>query len=365
MKVFVLLSLFAFSLANSKSADPRGLSLFNVVKFPNSECQAKSDAALTGTCFSETECSDKNGVKDGNCAQGFGACCIFQVNTCAGSVTYNNSYVENPGYPQKFLSTETSPCAYTVKRMQSNICQVRLDFTDLELTAPGTGAGDCATDSLVIAPGATNTVAQSKPPTLCGTSTGQHVYVDAGTADTVATLTFTIGTPGTSTGNWRIKVSQIECSSEYKPPNGCLQYFMGAKNTITSFNFDGTSACTPYCHLQNQDYNICFKQEKGMCGMEYVENSAATDAFQLNANNAATAIFQAGNCGNSGLQIPVGPVDYAVSHGIYCGSNLASGAAATPNVVSARAGEFKIRAYAATTQATIAGFSIDARQVPC
>ena len=55
-----------------------------------------------------------------------------------------------------------------------DICQVRLDFTDLELTAPGTGAGDCATDSLVIAPGATNTVAQSKPPTLCGTSTGQH-----------------------------------------------------------------------------------------------------------------------------------------------------------------------------------------------
>ena len=30
------------------------------------------------------------------------------------------------------------------------------------------------------------------------------VYVDAGTADTVATLTFTIGTPGTSTGNWRV-----------------------------------------------------------------------------------------------------------------------------------------------------------------
>merc|ERR1712165_42637 len=183
-KVFVLLSLFAFSLANSKSADPRGLSLFNVVKFPNSECQAKSDAALTGTCFSETECSDKNGVKDGNCAQGFGACCIFQVNTGAGSVTYNNSYIENPGYPQKFLSTETSPCAYTVKRMQSNICQVRLDFTDLELSAPGTTNGDCATDSLVIAPGATNTLAPSKPPTLCGTSTGQHVYVDAGTAET-------------------------------------------------------------------------------------------------------------------------------------------------------------------------------------
>ena len=55
-----------------------------------------------------------------------------------------------------------------------DICQVRLDFTDLELTAPGTTNGDCATDSLVIAPGATNTLAPSKPPTLCGTSTGQH-----------------------------------------------------------------------------------------------------------------------------------------------------------------------------------------------
>ena len=42
------------------------------------ECQAKSDATLTGTCFSDTECSDKGGEKDGNCAQGFGSCCVFK-----------------------------------------------------------------------------------------------------------------------------------------------------------------------------------------------------------------------------------------------------------------------------------------------
>merc|ERR1712001_489975 len=257
------------------------------------------------------------------------------------------------------------PCAQTVNRMQTDICQIRLDFVNMVLGNPAAATGECdaAGDNLVIAAGATNLLGPSTPPTLCGTNTGQHVYVDAGTATAAATLTFTLAAASTAT--WRIKVSQIECSSEYRPPNGCLQYFMGARNTITSFNFDGTSACTPYCHLQNQNYNICFKQEKGMCGMEYVENSAATDAFQLNANNAATAIFQAANCANSGLQIPVGPVDYTVSHGIYCGSNLASAAAATPDVISARAGEFKIRAYAATTQGTLAGFSIDARQVPC
>ena len=46
--------------------------------FSISECQADSDATLTGTCFSESECKDKGGVKYGNCAQGFGACCVFK-----------------------------------------------------------------------------------------------------------------------------------------------------------------------------------------------------------------------------------------------------------------------------------------------
>ena len=55
-----------------------------------------------------------------------------------------------------------------------DICQVRLDFTDMELAGPGTAQGNCATDNLVIAPGATNSVRQSMPPTLCGTNTGHH-----------------------------------------------------------------------------------------------------------------------------------------------------------------------------------------------
>ena len=96
---------------------------------------------------------------------------------------------------------------------------------------------------------------------------------------------------------------------------------MGVKNTVTSFNYDGTTTA-PYGNLQNQDYNVCFKAEKGkldpkyiikqinpiqiknvstlctssefifqlgMCSMQYVENAAATDSFQLNDKAATKA----------------------------------------------------------------------------
>ena len=50
--------------------------------------------------------------------------------------------------------------------------------------------------------------------------------------------------------------------TDFRPPNGCLQYYMGVKNTVTSFNYDGTTTA-PYGMLQNQDYNVCFKPEQG------------------------------------------------------------------------------------------------------
>lgn len=368
MKGFILLSLFAFSCvlsAEIKSIDPRHLSLFGIVKFENVECQAKSDATLTGTCFSDTECSDKGGEKDGNCAQGFGSCCVFKTATCGATVSYNNSYVENPGYPKKFDTTlGSSPCEFKVSRMEgAKICQIRLDFTDFELTGPTAATGNCGSDTFVATPGAANAVAQQKPPTLCGTNTGHHVYMDAGEATTAATLAFTVA--ANSDANWRVKVSQIECSSVYLPPNGCLQYYMGVKNTVTSFNYDGTTTA-PYGMLQNQDYNVCFKPEKGMCSMQYVENAAATDSFQLHLKTATTALGRGTTCTNGGLQIPVENAEYGVFFGVYCGTILASvDSAATAKVIPGRAGAFNFRHYAGATQDTLAGFSIDATQVPC
>ena len=44
---------------------------------------------------------------------------LFRTATCGATVSYNNSYVENPGYPKKFDTTlGTSPCEFKVSRME-------------------------------------------------------------------------------------------------------------------------------------------------------------------------------------------------------------------------------------------------------
>jgi len=359
---------FSFALSVEENRTDRMFSLFNVVKFTNSPCQAKSSSDLQGICFTDKECSDRGGIEDGNCAAGFGRCCVFRNSVCGATVSENCTYVENPGFPNAYTGTAAGDCAFTVNRMQTDVAQIRLDFTNMAMGNPNAGGGNCDAEMLVIAPGATNLVGAQLVPTLCGVNTGQHVYVDAGTAQAAATLTFTM--VAASKATWRVKVSQIASSSMYKAPNGCLQYFMGIKNTVKSFNFGtGTGDCDPNCHLRPQNYNVCFKQEKGMCSMQYVENSGATDAFQLHDIDATTngALVTADNCENSGVIIPVTMAEFGDTNGVYCGQVLGSVAlAVAPNVIPGDAGSFMFRSYSTDTQVTaLAGFSIDASQVPC
>jgi len=351
----------------------RMFSLFNVVKFKNSECQATSSADLKGMCYTESECkNDKKGTVDGNCASGFGVCCVVKVNTCPGTAMQNGTYLENPGYPTAMKTT--GACVYTVNRLQADICQIRLDFTKTLLSAPAsTSTGVCtftsagtAGDSLVIAPGDTKLVAAQKPPVLCGKLTGQHVYIDAGisTVTTAATVTFSIGVA--STQNWRVKVSQIECSSRSRPPPGCLQYFMGQRNTVTSFNWDGKALCTPTCNLGTQDYTVCFRREKGMCQMQFAQTTVTSgDSFHLNGDNTIGAVTAA-NCGTGYVQIPgvVPQATFTATHGIFCQGILGSVTGATQtNIITSKS--FKFRHFASGSQNTLAGFSIDASQAPC
>ena len=76
-------------------------SLFSVVSFPNDACTSQSDNSmqgkceqslpkiscflnkvrpLSGVCYSQDDCSDKGGSADGNCANGFGVCCMIRYN---------------------------------------------------------------------------------------------------------------------------------------------------------------------------------------------------------------------------------------------------------------------------------------------
>ncbi len=48
-----------------------------------------------GTCFTTTECDDKNGKAEGNCAAGFGVCCVFVVASAnGGDINQNCSYAQ-------------------------------------------------------------------------------------------------------------------------------------------------------------------------------------------------------------------------------------------------------------------------------
>lgn len=52
-------------------------SLFTIIQFPNSKCLANSvNSAYEGTCYHANECAKMNGTAMGNCAKGFGVCCV-------------------------------------------------------------------------------------------------------------------------------------------------------------------------------------------------------------------------------------------------------------------------------------------------
>jgi len=410
--IFILLCCPFLGSALETQRDQKSFSLFSVLKWQNSACQAVSDDALQGVCYTKQECDDLGGTEDGNCAAGFGTCCVITLSGTAtspgGTVTQNCTFIQNVDYPS--AETNTRSYEYMITKCSSEICQVRLDFLVANLAQPDQATGDCAQentdrDSITLDAGGDD-------PTrvLCGELTGQHAYLDVSPANTnAATITIATHTNAASGGtkNWRIKVSQIECDSEYRAPQGCMQYFFENVNTITSYNYDGNigRAGTEGGVLAHQDYRICIKQNPGMCSIEYTQSMVSNGlvAFDLgainsnantitaqhganNAENGACAIFAAG--------LPTAATNYVQFNGAhisneyhsdtFCGgvlSNFALSPTAAPaagstfpTAVIATGVPFEIRYVAYDDQALVeengvmvanAGFSIQATQKPC
>ena len=66
---------------------------------------------------------------------------------CGSTISYNNSYITNPGYPSSYTTANT--CSWTFKKSESDVCMIRLDFEALTLAAPQSGTnpnGACTTD---------------------------------------------------------------------------------------------------------------------------------------------------------------------------------------------------------------------------
>ena len=89
------------------------------------------------------------------------------------------------------------------------------------------------------------------------------VYVDIGPgASNGATIDFAFGNVAedVNTRRFEILVTQQLCSSEMRPPDGCLQYFTEVSGRLKTFNFDAENSA----HLQQQNYQICIRQDAGV-----------------------------------------------------------------------------------------------------
>merc|ERR1711981_124397 len=328
-------------------------SLFTVVNFPNDECTAKSDTTMKGTCFTSSECGSKSGTSDGNCAAGFGVCCTFTVSTCGTSVTRNRTYIENPSYPTTY--TTTGSCSYTVTPVNSEICQLRLDFDNLSISY-GSSTGLCTDSFAMTGPSGQN------PLNICGVLTNQHIYIENARSTSTTTLAFTIASGGT----WKIKVSQIECSNLARGVPDCDQYMTGISGAIWSYNW-------PYIQLRNKDFTFCIRREFGYCGIQYTQALPATspDSFALDDAGTGVNLNGRGNLATSTqgyIAIPSAPIVSTFSGGVF--AEMAANTQAYPAAVTVDSHLFRIdhvgvNVADAATATTERGFKLDWAQIPC
>lgn len=337
----------------------KALSVFTVVKFPNIVCLSGT-TGRNGTCYTSSECSAKGGSISGGCASGFGVCCIFEKTCGGGAIAENCTY-----FSSSSISTGSS-CSLTICKCSSDVCQLRLDFETFVLNTPVTAVattvgavgnadgsanriGNCDTDSFTV-----TTPGGKAPPVICGTNSGQHMYIPA--SDQCNVLNANIGSSSTaSTSAFTIKVTQVECTSKRAAPSGCTQYFTGSSGTIETYNYNAAAGVL----LANQDYSICIRTERTYCSICYWSTS-----FKMSVPGGAVANGVLGvdtNCGAAGNVLigNGGAFDHIVIPGGQCNTPPAATPAAI-NVLNDRYCGTALYCLGAVTTVTIAIAATDA-----
>jgi len=294
--VFTLLCFSHGLIAVQFGSDVFG-SVFGVVKFPNAECYvSESSGSEYGTCYTASECSELGGTAYGTCAKGYGVCCIFSLK-CGDVSSQNNTYMI-------MGSTRTlpinNPCIYKICPMHENICRIRFDFFTFDIAQPAL-SGLCATDSFVItAPEGGGT------PVFCGRIFANSLYVDSdGSGCSEAIFSYTHSTE-VRERFYRIRERQYDCNDEYlSGPKGCLQYFTnftsnrrevgGIIHRQQAFSFNGAwtdpgtnQPLNVGRHLANQDYNMCWRRDPGVCFLCFKLGYGDENAFSRAGLSAGT-----------------------------------------------------------------------------
>merc|ERR1712223_1771394 len=340
LKQLALLAIFCssvFAIDNVMPRKKKAIGIFNVVQFPNDVCDSNSNS-MNGTCYTAEECSSRGGQASGECADGYGVCCVIPL-SCGSSTTENGTYLSQLASTDPSTDSATSQsCTYTVCPRSTAVSRIRLDLTtfiiDDPFTAGETGAaatgltashavGKCDGDSFSV----------TGAPVICGVNSGQHMIVDTDGSKCV-TAAFSYGAASFSR-SYTIKVTQFESTNEMGGPTGCLQFYTGLTGTVSSFNWDAVGTST---HLANQHYDVCVRPAVDRCHICWAPittGNAITIRGSFGVSNSGSAAA-AGKAG-VGAACPVqaaASVTGAIAVGVdqYCGRFLNPANDATADV---------------------------------
>lgn len=246
--------------ANSKSSQQVlgfGLPDFSALSrpfLPPMPCISAS--GRPGTCNADATCGG-TAHPDGLCALSLGTCCSNFI-TCSQFSLSNVSVFASPGYPVPLQTGQL--CELTINKYLLAE-QMRIDFIDLELLPADTSTGLCLDDSLEIS-GLTGL----KLPRICGTGTGQHLYIPLTLAVFQIKLKFVLSSKPFAR-KFKIQVTQFEKNHWNSAPFGCLQYYAQPAGTVSSLVLEKT----PNGEVS---YSICFKNFNDVCGIKLLPVSS-------------------------------------------------------------------------------------------
>lgn len=188
------------------------------------------------------------------------------------------------------------------------------------------------------------------------------MYLETARSTASQVLSFTVATSSGS-ATFRIKVSQVECSSISKAPTDCLQYFTGTSGTVESLNY-------PTVMLAEIQYTICTRREEGYCGISWAQTAGTSpDTFDLDNAEITDGLAFDADASDAYILIP------GSLYNEYGGNVLTEETASTDANMDTTAGT--VEAYgvpnrltvvshtATSATATATGFSLVYRLLPC
>lgn len=305
---------------NSRQLFP--LSLSNLGFFPrlqitftNAMCPGTgSNANHEGVCLSAEECTGLDGRRISTCATGFGACCRVSKG-CNSNIREALAYFET----DDDFTQASSICKVTIQKANASICQVKLEFDEFQLAQPiklsSTVSTGACPDNFQVNGG-------TRAPAICGTNTGQHMYVDFPHGSDVITIDAS-GQLHLPERKLSIKVVQISCDSPLRAPLDCLQYFNSASGTIRSFNFPSSNPSDHILRqLPHQDYKVCIKRQAQRNSICY--NTCSFNVQGAVPENQAFSLSFPGEDAVAGSNTDRCPDDYLLIPGAYDQVNVSS-----------------------------------------